>query len=293
MAPPAIRGQLVSEQAKRAGLDFIVAGRDAEKIQALAEKLGVPYRVFSVDDAMGLRSALDGGVAILNCAGPFARTARPIISACINTGMHYLDITAEFNVYALAESLSGDAGAGDVMLLPMGRLGRCAQRLSCRPRHRADQEPATFAYRSSGRRIDVARLTLTSGEAAFDVFAARSVNLKVGAFNDDPNKYEALWGIYGVLPLRLLPDGHTDIYYLGSKREDTFFQQGLADEQRHLFGTRLWGNSKPWDYNYEAVIQTGSFGDADILAWTVSTDTGYTIALPFQGEHRKRRPKSK
>src|SRR5213594_1580987 len=69
-------GQLVSEQAKRAGLDFIVAGRDAEKVRALAEKLGVPYRVFSVDDAMGLRSGLDGCVAILNCAGPFARTAR-------------------------------------------------------------------------------------------------------------------------------------------------------------------------------------------------------------------------
>ena len=35
-------GQLVSEQAKRAGLDFIVAGRDTEKVRALAEKLGVP-----------------------------------------------------------------------------------------------------------------------------------------------------------------------------------------------------------------------------------------------------------
>ena len=42
-------GQLVSEQAKRAGLDFIVAGRDAEKVRALAEKLGVPYRAFSID----------------------------------------------------------------------------------------------------------------------------------------------------------------------------------------------------------------------------------------------------
>ena len=31
-------GQLVSEQAKRAGLDFIVAGRDAEKVRVLAEK---------------------------------------------------------------------------------------------------------------------------------------------------------------------------------------------------------------------------------------------------------------
>ena len=52
-------GQLVSEQAKWAGLDF--------KVRALAEKLGVPYRICSVDDAMGLRSPLDGCAAILNC----------------------------------------------------------------------------------------------------------------------------------------------------------------------------------------------------------------------------------
>jgi short subunit dehydrogenase-like uncharacterized protein len=111
-------GQLVSEQAKQTGLDFIVAGRDADKVQTLAGRLGVPHRVISVDNAVELRSALDGCAAILNCAGPFARTARPIMSACIDTGVHYLDITAEFNVYALAESLSGDAGAGGVMLLP-------------------------------------------------------------------------------------------------------------------------------------------------------------------------------
>jgi NAD(P)H-binding len=71
-------GQLVSEQAKRAGLDFVVAGRDAAKVGALAQKLDVTPRVFSVEDAEGMRSALDGCTAILNCAGPFARTARPV-----------------------------------------------------------------------------------------------------------------------------------------------------------------------------------------------------------------------
>jgi len=99
-------GQLVSEQAKRAGLDFVVAGRDAAKVGALADELDVTPRVFSVEDAEGMRSALYGCTAILNCAGPFARTARPIMEACLDASVHYLDITAEFNVYALAESLS-------------------------------------------------------------------------------------------------------------------------------------------------------------------------------------------
>ncbi len=132
------------------------------------------------------------------------------------------------------------------------------------------------------RSFDGARLTLTAGEATFDAFAVRTVNLKVGALNDDPNRQEQFWGIYGVLPMRGLPDGHADLYYLGLERDEAVFQQGAANERRHSFGMRLWGNPGAWDYNYEAVIQTGSFGHADILAWTVATDTGYTFrSLPF------------
>ena len=56
--------------------------------------------------------------AVLNCAGPFASTARPLMEACISSGVHYLDITAEYKVYALAESLSERAAAAGVMLLP-------------------------------------------------------------------------------------------------------------------------------------------------------------------------------
>jgi short subunit dehydrogenase-like uncharacterized protein len=56
--------------------------------------------------------------AVLNCAGPFARTARPLLEACIALGAHYLDITAEFRVYELAEKLSDQAAAQGVMLLP-------------------------------------------------------------------------------------------------------------------------------------------------------------------------------
>ena len=133
------------------------------------------------------------------------------------------------------------------------------------------------------RSFDGARLTFTAGESTLDAFAVRTVNLKVGALNDDPNWLENFCGIYGVLPFRALPDGHADLYYLGLERDDAVFQQGVANEHRNTFGTRLWGRPGAWDYNYEAAIQTGSFGNADILAWTVATDTGYTFrALPFR-----------
>lgn len=68
-----------------------------------------------------------------------------------------------------------------------------------------------------------------------------------------------------------------DVYYLGLQREDAAFQQGEADEGRHSFGTRLSGQPGGFDYNFEGVVQTGSFGDASILAWTIASDTGYTF----------------
>ncbi len=111
-------GSLVARQAKAAGLDFVIAGRDATKLEVLSQDLDVPYAAFSVDTVAELAMALAEYDVVLNCAGPFAKTAEPIMRACIEVGAHYLDITAEFNVYALAESLSVEARSGGSMLLP-------------------------------------------------------------------------------------------------------------------------------------------------------------------------------
>lgn len=106
-------GRMVARQAKRAGQDVIIGGRDAAKLSALADELDVPVRVFEVDAA-----ALTGITVLLNCAGPFARTAEPLMRACIAAGVHYLDITAEIGVYQLAEQLGPQASAAGVMLMP-------------------------------------------------------------------------------------------------------------------------------------------------------------------------------
>lgn len=133
------------------------------------------------------------------------------------------------------------------------------------------------------RSFDGVRLTFSHPHVTLDAVATRTVRLKEGVFDDEPEKDEAFWGIYGVMPLRALPDGHLDFYYLGLERDGAPFEQGVADELRHSFGARLWGNPGAWDYNYEAVIQSGSFGEAGILAWTVATDTSYTFrSLAFK-----------
>lgn len=112
-------GRLASQHAKRLGLDFIVAGRTGStKVKGLASELGVSYRLFDVGEATLIGSALNGIFVLLNCAGPFIRTAEPLIQACIRNGVHYLDIAAELDSYNLAEKHNQDAKAANVMLLP-------------------------------------------------------------------------------------------------------------------------------------------------------------------------------
>ncbi|GAA2945062.1 MULTISPECIES: saccharopine dehydrogenase family protein [Streptomyces] len=110
-------GKLVAEHAKESGLDVVVAGRNQERVKALGEELGVDSRAFTVDDPAPLRDALDGITVVLNVAGPFHRTAGPLMDACIDQGVHYLDTTAEYDVFATARSRHAEAAAAGVMVM--------------------------------------------------------------------------------------------------------------------------------------------------------------------------------
>lgn len=109
-------GRMAAEHATALGLDVVIAGRNGEKLASLAARLEVPYRVFTPDEQAA--ESLDGVGVLLNFAGPFAQTAAPLMQACIKAGVDYLDITAEINVYRLAERLGAQAAEAGVMLLP-------------------------------------------------------------------------------------------------------------------------------------------------------------------------------
>lgn len=109
-------GRMAVEHAKALGLTFEVAGRNHSRVAALAAELGVPFRVF--DTRAIIADSLSGISLLLNFAGPFAHTAEDLMHACIQARVDYLDITAEINVYRLAETLGASAAANQVMLLP-------------------------------------------------------------------------------------------------------------------------------------------------------------------------------
>src|SRR5438477_3953925 len=82
-------------------------------------------------------------------------------------------------------------------------------------------------------------------------------------------------------PLTLLPEGHVELYYLGLDRHGAKFDQGTGRELRHSVGTRIFGKPKPWDYNIEALYQSGTFDEGRIDAWTAASDTGFTFPIPL------------
>ncbi|MFL9812930.1 saccharopine dehydrogenase NADP-binding domain-containing protein [Stutzerimonas sp. VN223-3] len=109
-------GRMAAEYAVAQGMDIVIAGRSHDKLSVLSAQLDVPYRVF-MPDARAAES-LEGVGMLVNLAGPFAQTADALMRACIKVGVDYLDITAEINVYRLAERLGAEAAESGVMLLP-------------------------------------------------------------------------------------------------------------------------------------------------------------------------------
>ena len=111
-------GTLVAERAAERGLPLIVAGRREDQVMALGRRLNVEPRVFSLDSPAELERGMAGVRAVLNCAGPFTRTAQPLASACLRARAHYLDVTGEIAVFAALFARDGEARAAGVMLLP-------------------------------------------------------------------------------------------------------------------------------------------------------------------------------
>jgi len=111
-------GELVARLAVAQGHHPILAGRKADAVCALADELGLPRRLFSLDDPGHVDEGLEGMSLVLHCAGPFSRTSRPMADACLRTRTHYLDITGEVAVFEALAARESEARDGGVTLLP-------------------------------------------------------------------------------------------------------------------------------------------------------------------------------
>jgi short subunit dehydrogenase-like uncharacterized protein len=111
-------GTLVARLAAARGERPVLAGRSAAKVGPLASELGLELRAFGLDDPDAIRRGLDGVTAVAHCAGPFSATAGLMARACVNAGVHYLDITGEIDVFEELHGLNDRARAAGSVLLP-------------------------------------------------------------------------------------------------------------------------------------------------------------------------------
>lgn len=111
-------GEVIARMSVRRGLQPILAGRNAVQVEALAAELGLPCRIFGLDNSAALDKALEDAVLVLHCAGPYIYTSRQMVEGCLRTGKHYLDLTGEIAVYAALAARDSEARARGVMLLP-------------------------------------------------------------------------------------------------------------------------------------------------------------------------------
>ncbi|HEX2644567.1 MAG TPA: saccharopine dehydrogenase NADP-binding domain-containing protein, partial [Thermoanaerobaculia bacterium] len=113
-------GELAAREAVREGMAPILAGRNPETVNALARELGLPGRAFPLDDRRQVAAVLSElqVKAVLHCAGPFVLTSAPMVEACLEAGVSYLDITGEIVVFEAVFARAEAARRAGVALLP-------------------------------------------------------------------------------------------------------------------------------------------------------------------------------
>ena len=124
------------------------------------------------------------------------------------------------------------------------------------------------------RSFDAVRGYVTQGAWRVDAFTAAPRQNRAGSFDDARSRTQTLRGLYAT---RTGAVTSWDVYLLHFEDEAGRYAQGVAHERRWSLGTRAFGGRQAWDWNWEFAVQGGRFGDADIRAWSLATDTGYTF----------------
>lgn len=160
-------GSLITREAVRRAMCPILAGRNAEAVLLLAAEHGLEHRPFSLDSVAGVVEGIRGVHTVLNCAGPFRQTARPMVDACLKSGTHYLDITGEVAVFESLAARDAEARAAGVVLLP--GVGFDVVPSDCLAVHLKRRLPTAtrlaLAFRSAGRLSQGTALTALDGLA--------------------------------------------------------------------------------------------------------------------------------
>lgn len=287
-------GELITRFAAERGLKPMLAGRNREKIEALAKQYNFDFRAFDLDDAEKLDAALRETEFVLHCAGPFSLTSEKMVEACLRTRRHYLDITGEIAVF---EAMAArDRAAQDAGIMIMPGVGFDVVPSDCLAKYLKDKLPSanrlTLAFYGLGRISHGTQATMTmnvgrggavrrGGEITSVPAAWKTREIDFGEMKK--TGVTIPWGdvstafystgipnieVYTVVPeaqLRLLKLSRYVGWLLATAPIQNILQKqipagGPSDEERAADKTLLWGEASDADGNKVEARQTGPEG---------------------------------
>ncbi len=110
-------GRLVCAALRRREVAFAVAGRDREKLTAIARATDAARVIVAPLEAEPLARMCERARVVLDCAGPFAKYGRPVQDAALAAGRHFLDITGEAGYMLATAARDAEAKARGVALV--------------------------------------------------------------------------------------------------------------------------------------------------------------------------------
>lgn len=111
-------GKLIAKLAASYSLQPILAGRTESLIKPLADELQLPYVIVDLNDKDALEKALQQVKLVLHAAGPYVFTAKQMIEACLQTGVHYIDINGDISVFEMLKKYDAAAKEKNIMVMP-------------------------------------------------------------------------------------------------------------------------------------------------------------------------------
>jgi short subunit dehydrogenase-like uncharacterized protein len=111
-------GRLLAAAASASRLDAVLVGRSRERLSGVSEQTGFPLRIAETADAPALRAAFSDCAVVVNSAGPFPLTAKPVLEACLSAGAHYLDVAGEGPVFGELHRYEEAAKQARVLIMP-------------------------------------------------------------------------------------------------------------------------------------------------------------------------------
>src|SRR3954449_4126418 len=79
------------------GTSWALAGRNADKLAALRDRLGVDVPLLHADvtDPGSMRELAEGARVVITTVGPYLNYGEPLVAACAEAGTDYVDLTGE------------------------------------------------------------------------------------------------------------------------------------------------------------------------------------------------------